>query len=162
MRTRIFVVLPMFLSFHGAAAPLPMLAMQAITPMAGLHFGSIVPQAGSSCSINQSSTVSGDCDISDGNIRTGQLQISDLSSDSDIQIQVTGTDNGQLRFVSTTDISGAVGGPSTVNDDVPALVTTDGTGSPIDLIIYGQISVVSNISAGQSHTVNYNVSVTYQ
>lgn len=162
MRTRIFVVLLIAMPFEGAARPLPLFAMQAITPTApGLNFGSISPASGSSCNIDISSNVSGDCDLSDGNIRTGQLQISSLLSNTSVQIQVTGTDNGQLSFISTTGISGAVGGPSTVSDDTPALVTTDGAGSPIDLIIYGQMNVVTDISPGGSFSVSYNVSVTY-
>ncbi|MFT4940158.1 MAG: hypothetical protein ACI88A_003210 [Paraglaciecola sp.] len=75
---------------------------------------------------------------------------------------VTGASNAQLSFVSTTDISGAQGGPITVNDGVPTVVTTDILGSTINLNIYGQISLLSNLSAGQSHTVNYNAIVNYQ
>ena len=162
MRTRIYMVLPIVMSFQGLAAPLPLLAMQVITPAVGLHFGSIVPQAGSSCSIDASSNVSGECDISNGAITTGQLEISDLLASSDLQIVVTGGNNGQLSFLSTTNISGTFIGTTTVNDGETAVITTDILGSNIDLVVYGQLSVLSNITSGATHTINYTVSVIYQ
>jgi hypothetical protein len=72
---------------------------------------------------------------------------------------ISGTDNGQLAFVASAGISGGNAGQMTATDGQAVTITTQANGADITIDIYGQMTLKTNVTSNQSHTVDYNVQV---
>ena len=116
------------------AIPLVPLVLQVLTETVSLNFASIVGQGGSSCTIDTSGSISGQCISADSNVIPGQVVVSGLTAFSQVDLVISGTNNGQLAFVASADISG---------------------GNAYQMILQ------ANVTSNQSHTVNYNVQVDF-
>jgi hypothetical protein len=159
MLIRKSLILYVFLPFQTMAFTPVHLALQVLTETASLNFGSITALAGSNCDIDSSGNVTGQCLSGDANASLGQIVVSGLTANADVEFVISGTNNGQLVFVSTADVSGGIGGPTTVTDGQAVTVTTDGSGGDITIDVYGQLSLQTNVIGSQSYTVDYNVQV---
>ncbi len=134
-----------------------------LTNTTALHFGSIAPTIGSSCSMDNAGAVTGDCDLGDANISIGLVTLTDLIASSDLTVNVTGSSSAELTFAPSWDINGAGTGDS---DGIAAATATnisvDGVPSPITLDVYGDLTVDAALTGGDTYTVDYTVNVVFQ
>ena len=124
-----------------------------------LNFGSIPAVAGSSCTIDQSANVSGECITTDVNSSIGQITISDLVGNSQVEVIVTGSNDGSLAFLATGIVTGGKAGTTTLNDGQPVTVDVQASGSDLTIVVFGVLSLQTDLASSQSHTIDYLVQV---
>lgn len=124
-----------------------------------LNFGSIPAQAGSSCTIDQSSNISGECITTDVNTTIGQITVSDLVADSQVEVIITGSNNGSLAFLATGVVAGGKTGTKTLSDGQPITVDVQSNGADLTIDVFGLLTIQTDVATSQSHAINYLVQV---
>lgn len=127
-----------------------------------LNFGSVPPYANSMCTMDDSANVSGDCIISDINITVGLITVSGLVGNTQVEVIVTGTDNASLEFIASATVTGGKGGTIILSDGQPSIIDVKGNGADLEVEIFGQLMMQTDLTTNQSHTVNYTVEVNEQ
>lgn len=132
----------------------------AINESSPLHFGTILTNAGASCSLDSSGNTSGACASVDANIAVGVISISGLVANQPYQIEVVGSDNGIIRFIPAISVNSI----ETFDDDSNQTVstTTTSTAGDTDIVVFGSLEVVSQLTAGATYDANYTVNVNFQ
>jgi hypothetical protein len=134
-----------------------------LTNSAALHFGSIAPTVGSSCSMDTTGTVTGDCELTDVNILIGEVTLTDLIAATDLTVTVSGSVGADLTFAAVWDINSAGSGNADgIADAVATNISVDGAATTIELDIYGDLSVNSALTGGDTYTADYTVNVVFQ
>lgn len=134
-----------------------------ISQVAALHFGSIVPTATSSCNMDATGTITGECDASDANILIGEVSLTDLTANSALTVTVTGSSSANLTFDADWDVNDAgTGDADGIGDGAATNITVDGSGSTITLDVYGDMTVDTALTSGDTYTVDYTVNVVFQ
>ncbi|GAA0854842.1 hypothetical protein [Aliiglaciecola litoralis] len=134
-----------------------------ITEVAALNFGSIVPTATSSCNMDATGTVTGECDVSDVNILIGEVSLTDLTANTALTVTVSGSSSANLTFDADWDVNSAgTGNADGIADSIATNITVDGSGTTITLDVYGDITVDTGLTSGNSYTVDYTVDVVFQ
>lgn len=126
-----------------------------------LHFGKIRLSTGSSCAMDNAGAVTGDCDASDANIQLGGVTVSGLAPNSAMNITVSGSTSANLTF---SPITTATDGTTSVTtaDSVASAFTTDASATDITIGVYGNMTVDSDLTAGDLYAVDYTVDVSFQ
>ncbi|GAB5380110.1 MAG: hypothetical protein Alis3KO_24190 [Aliiglaciecola sp.] len=134
-----------------------------ITETAALNFGSIVPTATSTCNMDNAGTITGACDASDANILIGAVSLTDLVANTALTVTITGGSSANLTFDADWDINNAgTGDADGITDGTATNITVDGTASTITLDVYGDMTVDTALTSGQTYTVDYTVEVVFQ
>lgn len=134
-----------------------------LTNSAALHFGSIAPTVGSSCDMDTSGAVTGDCDLADANILIGEVTLTDLIGSTDLTVNVTGSTGSNITFTPIWDINAAGSGDADgIAAATPTNISVDGAATTITLDIYGGIAVDSALTGGTAYTADYTVNVVFQ
>lgn len=125
-----------------------------------LHFGTILTNAGASCSLDSSGSTSGSCASVDANIAVGVINLSGLVANQSYQIEVVGSDNGIIRFSPAISVNSI----ETFDDDSNQVVSTTTTPSTsdTDIVVFGSLEVLSQLTAGATYNANYTVNVSFQ
>jgi hypothetical protein len=156
MNVRLLIFICLLLPFKAMALNGLWQALT-ITQSIGIHFGSIAGKSGRICTINIGGGTSGDCSNIDTNAASGVIILSGLTPNAQVEVTITGSDNGNLLFLPDVRISGGTAGAITLADGELGTVTVKATGDDLNIEIYGQLNLQADISSGQSHTVNYTV-----
>lgn len=159
LKRNLFILSVFLLPIKLLASPTIPFGVQVITQVMGLHFGGITTQANSSCNIDSSGNISGQCNTTDANISVGQLIISDLSGNTDFEVMISGSSNSELLFIATADITGGKGGKITTTDGQIFIITTKGNGADLTIDVYGEITLQTDITTSQDYTVDYNIQI---
>lgn len=134
-----------------------------LTNIAELHFGSITPMVGSSCTMDTTGTITGACDVSDTNILIGAVTLTDLTPSTDLKVNVTGSIGTHITFFPMWDIKAAgTGNADGIPDGTTSNITVDGLANTIILNVYGEISVDTTLTEGVDYTAAYVVNVVFQ
>ncbi|WP_412722862.1 DUF4402 domain-containing protein [Alteromonas sp. D210916BOD_24] len=131
-----------------------------ITESNSLHFGTIAVTPGAACNLDGTGTVSGQCATADANIAVGVISISGLMINQPYQIEVVGSDDGVLRFNPAMTVDSV----SLIDDDSDQKVSTlimQSTEST-DILVYGNLEVLSLLQASQSYQASYTINVNFQ
>lgn len=131
-----------------------------INETSALHFGTILNTPGASCSIDSLGTATGECSASDANVAVGVVNISGLIANQAYQVDIVGSDNGMLRFspAVTIDSVEILDG----DGDQTISMTTTQTDDNTDILVYGNLEVLTLLSVGTTYRANYTVSVNFQ
>jgi hypothetical protein len=126
-----------------------------------LHFGKIALDLGSSCVMDDTGVVSGDCDAADSEISIGAIKVSGLAPNSAMNITVTGSAGDNVTFTSS---SSANDGASTVSltDGAQTGYTTSNGGDDIEIAVFGTMTVNTALTSGGEYTADYTVEVDFQ
>ncbi|MCB4435378.1 hypothetical protein LHL20_03870 [Alteromonas sp. McT4-15] len=131
-----------------------------ISEASPLHFGSILNTSGSTCSLDNSGTVSGACVSANANISVGLIDISGLLANQEYQIEVVGSDNGILRFQPAITVDSIV---STDSDgDQSVSVTTIQPTDTMTISVHGNLEVLSELQSSDTYQASYTVNVNFQ
>lgn len=125
-----------------------------------LHFGTILASAGSECVLDSSGTVSGACAGADANVTVGVINISGLMENQPYQIEVIGSDNGVLRFQPAITID-SIESTDDDNDQVVSLVTSQ-SGDSTNIMVYGNLEVLSTLQSNSVYQASYTINVNFQ
>jgi hypothetical protein len=158
MKLRLLILTCLLLPFNAMALSSLWQALT-ITQAISIHFGSIAGRSGRTCIIDVGGNTSGDCSTIDINAVPGQIILSDLIGNSDVEISVTGSTNANLDFVPEVRVSGGKGGTLILSDGEVGVVTVKGNAADLTIDIYGQLSLQTDVTPGQSHTVDYTLTV---
>lgn len=134
----------------------------AIAQTTALHFGAMQPTSGAVCTMDNTGAVAGSCDATNANIAIGLITVSGLTANVPLNVTVTGQAGTNVSFLSEFDINGAVGTHENNPDNTAIAVTTNGTGDNLTLDVYGQMTVTTALTPGDSYTANYIVDVSFQ
>jgi len=131
-----------------------------INETSALHFGTILNTPGAACSLDSTGTATGACASSDANIAVGVVNISGLLANQPYQIDVVGSDNGVLRFSPAMTVDSI----EVLDDDSDQIIstTTTQTTGDTDILVYGNLEVLTALSVGSTYQANYTVSVNFQ
>ncbi|NMH60811.1 hypothetical protein [Alteromonas ponticola] len=103
--------------------------------------------------------VSGDCNVVDDNIMLGQVTVTDLPRDAQVEVVVNGLSNPMLSFAPTVRVSGGSRGTTTLSDGQPGIVETNGNGGDLIIDVYGVVILRSNLAAGATYSADFSVQV---
>ncbi|MEW9797069.1 hypothetical protein [Alteromonas sp. CYL-A6] len=135
------------------------LSAVSLTQTVPLHFGSVSGQAGYSCVLDSRGTISGDCNATDTNILMGQITVTDILRNSQVEVIINGSSNASLTFVPTAEVSGGKGGRAVITDGQSVIIDTKGGGNELVIDIYGVLTIQSDLGAGATYTADYTVHV---
>lgn len=127
-----------------------------------LHFGSILPIAGATCSMDASGAISGQCDASDANISQAQISISGLFTNQAMSISIAGSANTEMSFTPTSNVTGAVSDVVGLGNGVVQNIVTAESDPDLVVTVYGDISLLENLTPGSSHTIDFTVTIDFQ
>ena len=133
-----------------------------IAQTTALHFGAMQPTVGSVCTMDDAGAVTGNCDVSNGNIAIGLITVSGLTANTPMNVNVTGSAGTNVTFVATFDVNNATGTHDGVADNTVTAITTNGTADDLLIDVYGQMTVDTALTPGSSYTADYTVDVTFQ
>jgi hypothetical protein len=137
-------------------------AEPAIAEQEQLDFGSISPASGATCTMDDAGLItSGSCS---GTTSLGEVQVSGLAALTQYKITVTGngTDNA-LNFAASASASDATTLGVALSDGSVTSFTSDGAGSPIDIKVFGTITVGDDpLTASIAATADYTVDVSFE
>lgn len=127
-----------------------------------VHFGSVSGQLGLSCSMSQFGVISGDCDATDSEISIGQIVVTNLPRNGNIEVILTGSSNTSLSYAPVAELIGSKSGTTFIYDNQPVYVRSKGNGADFTINVFGNITVQSNLNLRQPYTVDYTLQVNQQ
>lgn len=124
-----------------------------------VHFGSVAGQLGLSCSMSQFGDISGDCDATNIDISIGQIIVTDLPRNGNLEVIIKGSSNSSLSYTPVAELNGAKAGNVIIYAEQPVYVRSKGNGADFTIKIYGNISVQGDLNLSQPYTADYTIQV---
>jgi len=124
-----------------------------------VHFGSVSGQLGLSCSMSQFGDISGDCDATNIDISIGQVVVTDLPRNGNLEVIIKGSSNSSLSYTPVAELDGAKAGNVIIYAEQPVYVRSKGNGADFTIKIYGNISVQGDLHSSQAYTADYTIQV---
>lgn len=124
-----------------------------------LNFGNIVNQSGAVCHIDESGNLTGTC-VSDTNAASvGQIQVYGLSANQTMNIVIQGSSDGVLSLTPSATLQGTASPVTPISNGQQRAFVTDSDGQNITLTVFGELSLLTNVPAGESRNIEYSVTI---
>ncbi|MEW9799057.1 hypothetical protein [Alteromonas sp. CYL-A6] len=133
-----------------------------LTEQTSLNFGTLTALDSASCSLSENNTLSGQCDNANGDAGVAAISLSGLVANQPYQVTVTSISNDNIAF------SPSIG---QMIDDVMVVSAGDGEAMLVSvseaeadaaLRVYGDLSVLQPLEAGQTYHFSYTIEVNFQ
>lgn len=130
-----------------------------ISEIAPVHFGSVSAQSGLTCTMSEFGVISGACDTTDIDITLGEVLVTNLPRNGNVEVMITGSTNTALQYAPIAELTGAKGGTVLLYDNQPVNVTVKGNGADFTITVFGTLTLQNDLSLSGAYTADYTLEV---
>jgi hypothetical protein len=103
--------------------------------------------------------ISGACDTTDIDITLGEVLVTNLPRNGNVEVMITGSTNTALQYAPIAELTGAKGGTVLLYDNQPVNVTVKGNGADFTITVFGTLTLQNDLSLSGAYTADYTLEV---